>query len=327
MASMRGYVALAAIALACFAACGQPASHAKATKPPLIDLLDPDAIETVAETRRISFGLGDRSHLIDGWSKDEMDTTRDVPFVWATSLDADLSFELLDVTDQQFLVNLSAFPTKQPQRVTVLVNGHQVSTFTAQPLYLEYRFVAHANVLKRGQNRLTFRHTELGQAPAHLETSRRFAAAYNSILMGPQCLPMRANGPPVQPTVERQRRPPSGSSASLLVVGPAALRRRVDLPADAVLRYRMSLPKKAPAGARSTIRVHDAGTTTEMVAHIDRPWFGGTSTREVEMDLTPWSGKTVDIEIEVGPDLCRAPVASALIDQADIAAKGDPDRS
>jgi len=312
---MRFGCAAALLAAALLAACEEPASHATPARTNVADLLAQRGLRTVAETREILFGSGERRQLVDGWSVDEYDRTEDAAFVWAIAREATLTFEVLDVTDEQFLATLSAFPTPAPQQISVLVNGHEVHQFVAEPLYLEYRFVVPAAVLRRGTNRLTFRHDQLGDVS---NDQRRFAAAYRSILIGPQCLPLRAFGPPVKPEV-RQQKVGRGLAAPLEIVGPAALRRRVGIPADAVLQYRLSLPASARAAAVSTVRIGDGTSTKEIVTRVAVPWFRGGRAREVEVDLSPWSGKTVDLELEVAPDVCGAAVTNVIVDRATIA--------
>ena len=157
-------IAAALCGAALLAACEEPASHATPARSNVVDLLGSRGLRTVAETREIRFGSGDRRHLAEGWSVDEWDPAEGAAFVWAIAPEATMTFEVLDITDEQFLATLSAFPTPAPQRITVLVNGEEVHHFTAVPQYLEYRFVVPATVLRRGINRLTFRHSELGVA-------------------------------------------------------------------------------------------------------------------------------------------------------------------
>ena len=292
----------------------QRSSLATPTRAPIIDLTANRQVVGIAETRRILFGAGDRSQLLDGWSVDERDPSLGLTFVWATALEASVSIQLLQVEDEQFLVKLSAFRMEPPQTIAVLINGTEVSRFTAQPLFLEYRFVAPADLLHRGENRLTFRHSALAGRPDGLE-SRRFAAAYSSIYMGPQCLPLRGWGFPPRPRVRRE----GDSSASRLVVtGPAAVRRRLVVPQAALLRYRLALTDAAHGAATSTLRIREAGTIRDLVeTRLSRSPFG-VRARDVEVDLGPWSGKTIEMELEVLPDACRAPTTSVVIERAGI---------
>ena len=295
--------------------CRSPNAATPADKP-LIDLTRSRAVDGFGETRRIQFGDSDRSSLLEGWSRNEHDHTLDLPFVWATALEASLAFRVLQVEDQQFLVKMCAFPTVAPQIVTVLVNGREVSRFTAVPVFLEYRFVVPAEALRRGENRLTFRHSLLSPHPNSLEV-RRFAAAYSSILIGPQCLPLRGWGLPPGPRVHRQD---GGRSkpAVLVVTGPAVVHRRLRVSPGSMLRYHLSLPSAERRGAVATLRVRDGDSTHEMAeTRLSRAPFGHRS-RDVEVDLSPWSGRTIDLELEVGPMPCRSPVATVIIERAGI---------
>ena len=290
----------------------QRSSLATPTRAPIIDLTANRQVVGIAETRRILFGGGDRSQLLDGWSVDERDPSLGLTFVWATALEASVSFQLLQVEDEQFLVKLSPFRMEPPQTITVLINGTQVSRFTAQPPFLEYRFVAPADLLHRGENRLTFRHSALAGRPDGLE-SRRFAAAYSSIYMGPQCLPLRGWGFPPRPRVHRD-----SSASRLLVTGPAAVHRGLVVPQAALLRYRLALTDAANGAATSTLRIREAGTVRDLVeTRLSRSPFGARA-RDVEVDLGPWSGKAIEMELEILPDACRAPTTSVVIERAGI---------
>jgi len=309
--AQRVVVSLAA--LVTLAAC-QRASLATPPHAPLIDLTAKRQVVAVAETRRILFGTGDRSALLDGWSVDERDPNADLTFVWATASEASLTFQVLQVEDEQFLVKLSAFPGAPAQTITVLVNGTEVSRFDAQPLFLEYRFVAPAAVLHRGANRLTFRHSALTPRADALE-SRRFAAAYSSIFIGPQCLPLRGWGAPPRPRVRREA---DSTSQRLVVTGPAAIWRRLRVPAGGVLRYRVALAASSKAPAISTLRIHEGADSRDVVEkRLSRSLFG-TRIREVEVDLSPWSGKLVELELEIRPDACRDPITTVVVDHAGI---------
>jgi hypothetical protein len=323
MAAKRGPVWLWARTLAVVAllvaSCRGQGSDPPSDKP-IIDLTSRSQIDGFGETRGISFGNGDRSHLRDGWSMDEHDRALDLDFVWATSLDANVSFKILQLEDQQVLVNLRAFSSVAPQVVTVLVNGSEVSHFTAAPIFLEYRFVIPAEVLRRGENQLTFHHSVLSPHPEGLEP-RRFAAAYHSILMGPQCLSLRGFGAPPRPRIHR-REGNRSQPATLLVTGPALVHKRLRVPPDSILRYRLLLPSSQDDGAISTLRIRDGESTREMAeTRLSRPWFG-ERLRDVEVDLSPWSGRTVDLELEVGPLPCRSSVATVIIERAGIFAAG-----
>ncbi len=295
--------------------CRSPSAATPADKP-LIDLTLSRAVSGFGETRRIEFGGGDRSYLLEGWSGDEHDHALDVSFVWATALEASLGFQVLQVEEQQFLVKMRAFPTVAPQVVTVLVNGREVSRFTATPVFLEYRFVVPADALHRGENRLTFRHSLLSPHPEGIE-SRQFAAAYNSILIGPQCLSLRGWGLPPKPRVHREDGGRS-KAAVLVVTGPAVVKRRLQVPPEGILRYRLSLPHGERSPAVSTLRIRDGESTREMSEiRLSRSLFGHRS-RDVEVDLSPWSGRTVELELEVDPLPCRSSVATVLIERAGI---------
>lgn len=294
----------------------QKASLATPTPSPILDLATDRAVRDIAETREILFGRGKRGHLLDGWSVDEHDPSG-LSFVWATALEASVSFQVLAVEDLQFLLKLMAFPGAGPQTVTALVNGHEVSRFTAEPIFLEYRFVVPANVLHRGENRLTFRHGRL-ESRSDGGEARRFAAAYNSILIGPQCLPLRGFGLPLEPRVRRVRATKS-SPAALVIIGPAVIRRRFDVPLDGVLRYRLSLLTPAQAPAIATLRIREGDSSRDVVeTRLAPSLFDRKPSRDVEVDLTPWRGKSVELELEVEPEPCRTAVATVVLERGGI---------
>jgi hypothetical protein len=303
------------LALLTATSCREP-SLATPTRAPIIDLTSDRDLREIAETRHIVFGAGDRRNLVDGWSVDEHDSSG-LTFVWATDLEASVAFQVLAVVAQQVLVKLSAFAGAVPQKVTVLVNGHEVSTFWAAPTFLEYRFVVPATVLRRGENSLTFRHGRLEGVSGAVE-ARRFAAAYNSLLIGPECLPLRAWGLPPNPRVHRARATPS-KPAALVITGPAIISRRLRIPLQGILRYHVSLLTPAQAPAIATLRIHDGEASRDVVeTRLAPSLFNRSPARDVEVDLTPWRGKVVDVEIEVEPETCRNTVTTVAIERAGV---------
>ena len=292
----------------------QESSLATPARAPLVDLTANRAVVAVAETRRILFDGSDRAALLGGWSIDERDPDLDLPFVWAIAAEASVSFQILQVEEEQFLVKLSSFPGIPRQHVTVLVNGTQVSEFDATPVFLEYRFVVPAKFLRRGENRLTFRHGSLAARADGLE-SRRFAAAYASIHLGPQCLPLRGFGFPSRPRVRREVH---GAVGRLVVVGPAVIERKLRIPQGGALQYRAMLGGDEPEAAIATVRVRDGGTVRDVAQSRLSPSLLGRRAGELEIDLSPWSGKTVELEIEIVPEACRAPTTTVVIEHAGI---------
>jgi hypothetical protein len=125
--------------LALSGACRDAASHTRHPSAPVVGFFTERHAESVAETRRILFGAGDRSFLLEGWSVDERESDLDQTFVWATANEASVSFMVLDVIDEQFLVTLRAYPTPEPQTITVFVNGHEASRFTSRSSSISVR--------------------------------------------------------------------------------------------------------------------------------------------------------------------------------------------
>jgi len=311
VAWLRVFAALSVLVVSCH----RPSSE-RPRERPLIDLMGKRDTDGLGETRSISFGEGDRSHLLEGWSGDEHDHAYDLTFVWATAPEASVSFQVLQVQDLQFLVTLRAFPTQDAQVITVLVNGHEVSQFTAPSVFLEYRFVVRAGDLRRGENRLTFRHSLLTRHTEAVEP-RQFAAAYHSILIGPQCLPLRGWGTALEPRVHH-RKADRSLPAMIVVTGPAVVHRRLLVPPQSLLRYRVSLASGEEEVAVSTLRIRDGESTRELAeTRLSRSPFGDRS-RDVEIDLSPWSGRTVELELEVGPLPCRSTAATVVIERAGV---------
>lgn len=304
---------LAWLALLLVTGCRQSTGRTTPADAALIDLLV-GAPTTLAETRQIVFGGGERSHLVEGWSIDEHDPQHS--FVWATATEASLSFDLINVAELQVLVSLSSFLTLSPQVVRVLVNDQEVAHFTAEPIFLEYRFVIPARVLRYGRNRLTFHHSALGKPPRAGPESRSLAAAYSWLLIGPNCAPLRGFGLPRQPGVERLQ----GRPAGLRITGPVIVSRRVVVPSNARLKLRFALPKRAHGAAVSTLRIRDGADVDSVVTRLKRRWPFGPPVRDVDVDLSRWSGKTVEIEIEVAPEGCRSSVAAVELQRAAIVA-------
>jgi hypothetical protein len=309
-------VALIPLAALLAASCRDSSGLAMPKGAPVIDLLAAPEPESVAETRLILFGTGDRTHLLDGWSFDERNRNIGVAFVWATAPEANLNLDVLEVEDKQFLVKLTSYLTPEPQRITVLANGHEVTEFSAAPIFLEYRFVVPAKWLQRGANRLTFRHSSLGTPPRG--PKRQLAAAYTEILIGPECLPLRGFGRAPPPRIDR--RPPNETEpAALIVTGPAEVRHRMEVPPGATFQARVALPRGEPRAANFSVWVTEEGKTTRLVAtRLSPPWFGPAMFRDIEADLSPWSGKTAELAVEVRPDACRSPVATVIIERAGI---------
>ncbi|MGH7859639.1 MAG: hypothetical protein ACREQY_20120 [Candidatus Binatia bacterium] len=277
----------------------------------VVDLLarPPDKIDL--ETRQIRFGRGDRVHLVRGWSRDEWNPDLDVHYVWAQGRVAAVRFDVLEVRELQFLVELAPFPTSRRQRIGVFVNGHRVTRIDPDPGFLEYRFVVPADLLRRGKNTLVFRHREIG------DDRRRLAAGYVSVLLGPNCLPLRPKGIPPEPTgVER-------TSQALSVRGPAELAYRLDVPAGAPrLRLRVEAGEEP---ARFLLGV-DGGDSAREVAElrVSRPILGWSATRELSVDLSPWAGRTVVLRFAVYPEPCRSPFATAKIHAAEVLSESVP---
>ena len=183
-------------------------------------------------------------------------------------------------------------------------------------MFLEYRFVVPADGLRRGENRLTFRHAVLTRHSDELEP-RQFAAAYNSILIGPQCLPLRGWGQGLEPRVHH-RKATRSQPPVLVVTGPAVVHRRLLVPAEGILRYRLSLASGEKEVVVSTLRIRDGESTREMAeTRLSRSVFGAPSV-DVEVDLRPWSGRTVDLELEVYPVPCRSSVATVVVERAGV---------
>jgi hypothetical protein len=98
--------------------------------------------------------------------------------------------------------------------------------------------------------------------------------------------------------------------------------RRLLVPAEGVLRYRLSLASGENEVVVSTLRIRDGASSREMAENRISASPFGNSWLDVEVDLSPWSGRTVDLELEVSPFLCRASVATVVVERAGIFAAG-----
>lgn len=311
-------LAIAAILACLLGSCRGSGTSAATTPPPAptVQLLGRGMLIPRTETRQIVFWTGKRVHLIDGWSVDEWSQEDQLSFVWATARDATLWFQTLQVADQQVLVKLRAYPTEPPQAITVLVNDREIARLAPQTIFLEYRFVIPAAALHVGKNRLTFRHAALGRPIEAAPDARGLAAAYASLLMGPQCLPLRGFGPPIIPSVDIIGGRLTGP---LRVVGPAELRSTLTLPPGAVLRYDLALPPRAQAAALTRVHVLDADGPHDVTsATVSRGLFRRHARQTISADLGAWGGKRVDVVIEILPEPCRTATTTAILEQAGI---------
>ena len=284
---------------------------------PAIDLLALTPQHVELETRRLVFPAVSRKTLLSGWSRPEWNRELNLGFAWATAPDADLSFRVLDVRELQFVVKLVPFPSVEPQHVTILVNGAKIDEIDPAPGFLEYRFVVGPASLRRGKNLLTFRHSILSRQTTDRD-SRQFAAGYASLLVGPNCLPLRPRGEPPPPQLhdrDRNASPPQ----PLTVTGPAEFSYQITVPPAARLLYRIVLPDQSPKPARFITRLREGDMWSNLAVTPIRPSFLGYGTaRELSVDLSPWSGKSVELRFGVYPEPCVAPLATIVLQQASV---------
>ncbi len=297
------------------APCGRTAESAPASGR-LIQLLGRRALQVDLETRQISFGDGGRPHLLSGWSVEESSPADQLSFVWATARESTLWFRVLQVEDQQVLVKLRAFPTEARQTIVVLVNGHEVATLEPETIFLEYRFVIPKSALEYGRNRMTFRHAALGRPAGAPPESREFAVAYSSLLIGPQCLPLRGFGPPAIPGA---RNLPGRLSGPLVVTGPAELRQRIPILPGARLHTAFALPPHATSAAVVEMRITDAkGPHPLATVSLSPGWLRRTARKSLTTDLSAWAGSTVELSVRILPERCRSASTELTIDTLEV---------
>jgi hypothetical protein len=105
----------------------------------------------------------------------------------------------------------------------------------------------------------------------------------------------------------------------LVMIGPAIIRRRLEVPVDGVLRYHVRILTPAEAPAVVTLRMRDGNTTRDVVeTRLAASLFDRKPARDVEVDLTPWRGKSVEFELEVEPEICRTSIATVALERAGI---------
>ena len=255
------------------------------------DLLSRTLDHRRAETRQVLFGRGQRDHLLNGWSQNEWNGQLMTHFVWANATESSVSFTLLDLQELQFLVRLVSPTPDSSQRITVLVNGKMVARISPEPTYLEYRFVAPREALRRGENRLTFRH-------GVWSAQQPLAAAYSSLLFGPNCLPLRPRGHPEPPPLARREQ------GRLLLRGPIEIGYRLTRAASRQIEIAVS-PGRRPAN----LVVHwlpeaGAGSRAELARFRIRPGWFGSSERRHTVQL-PADSRPGELRLEVMPDSCR----------------------
>lgn len=297
--------------------CRDSASTVTGDKRLAVDLLRAQPRRIELETRQVNFPAASRKILLSGWSKPERNRQLDVGFVWATAREARLAFHVLDVRDLQFVVKLVPFPSVEPQHITILANDQAVATIDPAPEFREYRFVVAAAFLHRGRNTLTFRHAVLSRRPDGRD-SRSFAAAYVSLLLGPNCLPLRPRGEILPPRLHSSDETASPSQP-LWVTGPAEFSYPLVVPAGGELRYQVALPPDGRQPARFVARLRDGDSWHELaVTSLRRPFLRRRAVHEVSADLSTWSGRSVEVRFAVYPEPCAAPSAVVTIEKAGV---------
>ncbi len=280
---------------------------------PAVDLLRLRPVARVAETRRFDLFRRRSSNRLEGWwRRAERNRALEVDFIWAVARDASVWFDVLDVRELQFLVKLAAPPGTPDQKITVRVNDEPVTELAASPIFLEYRFLVPARLLRHGRNTLTFRHAELSQGPG--KDRRTLAGAYASILAGPACLPLRPRGEPQATGVKTERRP--DGSRALRIVAPAEISYRLRVPASGRLLLGLELPPKAAAAVVVTATVGDEGETTEMVRERIAPsLFGFPVSRHLSVDLGIFAERKIVLTVGSYPEACKAVVGDLTLDR------------
>jgi hypothetical protein len=267
------------------------------------------------ETRALFFGVGERAHLVRGWSIDEWDKGRRSFFVWATAPEAVVAFDVLRVEDKQMLVALRPFAGGGVQRITLSVNGSTIGEFAPRPDFWEYRFVVPAAALRRGRNELSFRHAVLGRGKTVLD-QRRLGAAYSTILMAPACTTLRGRGVAPRPRVVVRRG--SQGRRPLLVIGPAEITRRLRVPPAASFHWEVALPGDTRDTARFTVELRSRGEWRELARVRLSPAFFRAHRRSGTVDLGPWTGRRVELRLSVMPEPCASSVASLNVERAAV---------
>lgn len=304
---MRVLVGLLATVLLAGAGCQDRGAGAAAT--PVVDLLDLEPERALAESRLLDLGGRGRRALVEGWSRPQVDPSGK-RFVWATATESTLRFHLFRAQAQQMLVTLWPYPDAAPLRVRVVVNGHDVGGFEADGGgFLEHRIVIPEGALLAGSNLLAFRHSALARGP-NPNDPRSFAAAYSTILVGPDCGRLRALGMPPVPGIER--RLPEGWR----VTAPTRFSWNVTIPSATRLRLRFAQPEKNFGPIEAKLVLRDGGRIVPLGrVTIERGRF---SSRRVELvaDVSAYAGRQVDLRLALEMPRCGPPSGTTVLEQA-----------
>ena len=293
------------------AACRHEAAQ---SEPPLVDLLSiaPSTVEL--ETRRYHFGADDRAPLLSGWSRRrDRDRLRGHSVVWAEAAEARFGLTVLRAEDKQVLVRLSAYPATEPQEIEVRLDERPIAKFRAEHDEREYRFVIRGELLRVGENVLTFHHSVVSRGRNPRE-SRRYAAAYASLLVGPACLSLRPDGEPKPPHVER-----GAGRRSFSVTGPAAISWTVDVPPGAGFATKLAVSQKSPGPAEVILEARTDGDWTRLAEQtlVKRRFVPARATR-LSADASAFTGRRTELRVRVLPVECTTMLASVRVKRAAV---------
>jgi hypothetical protein len=296
-------------------ACRSESHESKARE---ISLLGTPPAAIVAETRNYRFGADDRAPLASGWSARNERDRRGRTFVWATAEEARFTLTVLRIEDKQALLTVRAAPSPGPQRIQVRVNDYPVAIFRAETDDREFRFIIPADALHVGQNEIKFHHAFVTPGP-NPRDSRRFAAAYSSLLIGPECLLLRADGEPKAPRVERVE-----GRKSLLIEGPAAVTWRADIPSGARFVIKVAMPARSAGAAEVTLEARTEGEWQPLAdTLVRRGWVLPTAVARLEADLAAVAGHRAELRVVVRPRACASPLTTVRLKRASILLQND----
>ena len=283
-----------------------------------IALLDTPPAAIVAETRNYRFGADDRAPLVSGWSSRSERDRRGRTFVWATAEEARFALTVLRVEDKQALLTLRAAPSPGPQRIQVRVNDYPVAIFVAETDDREFRFVIPADALRVGQNEIKFHHAFVTPGP-NPRDSRRFAAAYSSLLVGSECLPLRADGEPKPPRIEGVK-----DRKSLLVDGPAAVAWQADVPRGARFVLKVGMPSRSAGAAEVALEARSTGEWQRVAETVMRRGLVFPhATARLEADLAAVAGGPAEVRVVVRPLACASALTTVRLKRASILLQND----
>jgi arylsulfatase A-like enzyme len=211
-------------------------------------------------------------HQVEGFYREAGGPEGD-SFLWSKDA-SELSFTWPKTEARAAVVDLAPYTGARGQSLELWLNGASLARVPLSDLRHRYRFELPAAAQREGENRLRFvfaKAASPADADPHNGDKRRLAAAFYGLTVGaasdPALLDLLGRDAPAPFAVGESKGAPT-----LTLVGPAAVRYAVRLPAEAELRFSPDLhPAARAAGARASFRVTletQAGEEREVWAQV-----------------------------------------------------------